>query len=52
VCNRDEDVLAVTHHGSAFVSALEHGNIAGTQFHPEKSHKFGMKLLKNFAELG
>jgi glutamine amidotransferase len=52
VCNRDEDVLAVTRHGDDFVSAVEHENIAGTQFHPEKSHKFGMKLLKNFAELG
>jgi len=51
VCNRDEDVLAVTHHGDDFVSAVQHDNIMGTQFHPEKSHKFGMTLLKNFAEL-
>lgn len=51
VCKREDDVLAKTHHGDDFVSALQSGNIMGTQFHPEKSHKFGMKLLSNFAEL-
>ncbi len=51
VCKNDSDVLATTHHGDEFVSALQNGNIMGTQFHPEKSHKFGMKLLSNFAEL-
>lgn len=51
VCQRESDVLATTHHGDDFVSALQSGNIMGTQFHPEKSHKFGMKLLSNFAEL-
>jgi len=51
VCHSDEDVLAVTHHGDDFVSAVQHENIMGTQFHPEKSHKFGMTLLRNFAEL-
>ncbi|MFY9607535.1 MAG: imidazole glycerol phosphate synthase subunit HisH [Blastocatellia bacterium] len=48
--DRDEDLLANTTYGYPFASALERGNIAGVQFHPEKSHKFGMKLLKNFAE--
>lgn len=48
--NRDEDLLAKTTYGYPFASALERENIAGVQFHPEKSHKFGMKLLKNFAE--
>jgi len=48
---RDEDVLAKTTYGETFASALERENIAGVQFHPEKSHKFGMKLLKNFAEM-
>jgi glutamine amidotransferase len=46
----DEDLLANTMYGYPFASALERENIAGVQFHPEKSHKFGMKLLKNFAE--
>lgn len=43
-------VLGETHYGYAFASAVAQGNIAGVQFHPEKSHKFGMRLLKNFAE--
>jgi glutamine amidotransferase len=49
-CERSEDVLAVTPYGYDFVSAFQRGNIAGVQFHPEKSHRFGMRLLKNFAE--
>ena len=40
-----------TTHGIAFDSAIQRGSIYGAQFHPEKSHKFGMQLLKNFAEL-
>lgn len=51
VCNDPADVLSKTRHGFDFTSSLQRGNIFGTQFHPEKSHKFGMKLLKNFAEL-
>ena len=46
------DVLTVTSHGQEFVSALEHGNISCVQFHPEKSHKYGMRLLGNFAKAG
>lgn len=49
-CEHEEDRLATTHHGYDFASAIRRGNIVGTQFHPEKSHKFGMRLLKNFAE--
>jgi glutamine amidotransferase len=50
VCNKPEDILATTVYGYEFVSAVNRGNIYGVQFHPEKSHKFGMKLLKNFVE--
>jgi imidazole glycerol-phosphate synthase subunit HisH len=49
-CN-EGDVLAKTQYGSNFVSAVHRENIWGTQFHPEKSHKYGMKVLKNFAEI-
>lgn len=50
-CHNPEDVLLTTSYGGEFHSAFRHGNIWGFQFHPEKSHKFGMQLLKNFAEL-
>ncbi len=49
-CLHEENILATTFHGYEFPSMVVNGNIVGTQFHPEKSHKFGMKLLKNFAE--
>lgn len=41
--------LATCHYGYDFCCAASAGNIAGVQFHPEKSHRFGMALLKNFA---
>jgi imidazole glycerol-phosphate synthase subunit HisH len=40
-----------TEYGVKFDSAIQNGNIYGVQFHPEKSHRFGMRLLTNFAEL-
>lgn len=43
--------LANTEYGYEFASAIHLGNIYGVQFHPEKSHKWGMQLLKNFVEL-
>jgi glutamine amidotransferase len=45
------DVLTTTSYEIEFTSAVEKGNILGVQFHPEKSHKFGMRLLKNFVDL-
>lgn len=46
-----QDVLMTCNYGYEFVCAIHHENIWGVQFHPEKSHKFGMALMKNFAEL-
>jgi glutamine amidotransferase len=45
-----QDQLFETEYGSLFTSSFSKGNIFGVQFHPEKSHKYGMQLLKNFAE--
>lgn len=50
-CNNNQNILAQTCYGEIFVSAINCENIFGVQFHPEKSHKFGIQLLKNFAEL-
>lgn len=49
-CHNPEDVLLTTQYGEEFHSAFQHGTVSGVQFHPEKSHKFGMALLRNFAE--
>jgi glutamine amidotransferase len=45
-----KDQLLMSEYGYPFCSAFQHENIAGVQFHPEKSHKFGMALLRNFAD--
>tara|TARA_R110002072_G_scaffold255129_2_gene413856 strand:- start:9205 stop:9846 length:642 start_codon:yes stop_codon:yes gene_type:complete len=47
-CSNEEDVLCTTNYGNEFVSSFQRGNIIGCQFHPEKSHRFGMQLFKNF----
>lgn len=47
-CTSPADVLATTEHGHSFCSAVAKQNIVGTQFHPEKSHRFGMQLFENF----
>jgi glutamine amidotransferase len=48
---RAEDVLGVSHHGIRFTSAVCCGNVYGVQFHPEKSHIYGMELLKRFVNV-
>lgn len=50
-CNDENDVLTNTNYGYEFTSAVEKDNIYGVQFHPEKSHKFGMRLLENFVNI-
>lgn len=50
VCANESDVVAYTDYGYDFASVIQRGNIVGAQFHPEKSHKFGMQFLRNFAE--
>ena len=46
--NNQDDALVYANHGYEFVAGMERENIVGVQFHPEKSHKFGMRLLENF----
>ncbi len=50
-CHNPNDVLTTTQYGIEFHSIIQHQNIYGAQFHPEKSHKFGMKIFENFARL-
>jgi len=50
VCHQASDVLAQAHYGYPLPAMVAHGNILGAQFHPEKSHQFGMRLFRNFVE--
>lgn len=50
-CENSEDVLASCNYGAAFTAAFARGMIHGVQFHPEKSHRFGMELFKRFNSL-
>lgn len=50
-CADASDVLFRTQYGYEFASGVQRGNVIGVQFHPEKSHRFGMQLLKNFIGL-
>jgi glutamine amidotransferase len=50
-CDDPDHVLAWTDYGLRFACAIQKENIWGTQFHPEKSHKFGLQVMKNFVSL-
>lgn len=50
-CQDEQDVLMTTPYGFDFHSIVQKDNVYGAQFHPEKSHKYGMKLLANFAKI-
>ncbi|UYN82571.1 MAG: imidazole glycerol phosphate synthase subunit HisH [Microcella sp.] len=47
----ENDVLAITRYGVPFASMIRSENVMGAQYHPEKSHAFGMRVLSNFASL-
>ena len=51
ICANSSDVIATAYHGSDITAAVQHDNIYGFQFHPEKSHRFGMDLLKTFLSI-
>jgi glutamine amidotransferase len=51
VCHDPTDVAATASYGYEFAAAVHRGNILGTQFHPEKSHVFGLEVYRRFARL-
>lgn len=50
-CKNLSHSIATANYGADFSCAVSSGNVSGVQFHPEKSHHYGAKLLKNFAEI-
>lgn len=46
-----EAILGMTEYGGRFASMIRTDNVMGAQYHPEKSHAFGMRVLRNFSEL-
>lgn len=51
VPENESEILATADYDGVFATAVRKGNIFGTQFHPEKSHKWGIDLLDNFARM-
>lgn len=51
VTDNPTDVLGATHYGTSFPAIVQRNNVYGVQFHPEKSHDNGLKVLRNFANL-
>ncbi len=50
-CDNKNDVVCKTNFGLSFDSVFAHENIFGCQFHPEKSHRHGMQIFKNFSKI-
>jgi glutamine amidotransferase len=50
-CNDENDILSSTIYGYEFTSSIQKDNIFGTQFHPEKSHSAGLRILQNFSNI-
>ncbi|WP_413458823.1 imidazole glycerol phosphate synthase subunit HisH [Herbaspirillum huttiense] len=51
VCDDQHAISATIPYGAQLACAVEHANIFGVQFHPEKSHRFGMRVLTSFAQI-
>jgi glutamine amidotransferase len=49
-CDNDATIAAECDYGGRFICAVTQGNISGVQFHPEKSHKYGLDLYRRFVE--
>jgi glutamine amidotransferase len=47
----EADILATVDYGFPFAAAIEHENVYGVQFHPEKSQRAGLQILRNFLEI-
>ena len=47
----NDHLISTCNYGETFISSVEYKNIYGTQFHPEKSQKNGLKIIKNFINL-
>jgi glutamine amidotransferase len=50
-CDKEENIMTTTHYGHDFTSGVKTKNVFGAQFHPEKSHLFGIQMFKNFVNL-
>lgn len=50
-CKESKDVIATATHGEKFAASVNRGQVWGVQFHPEKSHKFGLRLLQGFLDV-